>query len=59
MIKLEMSFFKPQSIPINKKRLSNKKNRLCLSYKRQSYCWQVALQQSLLPLKIDEVKLVL
>jgi hypothetical protein len=30
-----------------------------LSYKHQPYCWQVALQQSLLPLQIDDANKVI
>ncbi len=48
-----LSFFRPFRIPVNKKVATTIAPTL-LQYNHQSYCWQVALQQSLLPLQIDK-----
>ena len=47
--RLPISFFKPGDLPVIKKKAAIEDCSLLL-YKYQPYCWQVALQQSLLPL---------
>lgn len=47
-----LSFFKPCDLPVLKKKAAIAGCPL-LPYKYQPYCWQVALQQSLLPLGAD------
>jgi hypothetical protein len=48
-----LSFFKPYDLPVIKKKAVIADCPLLLS-KYQPYCWQVALQQSLLPLGADK-----
>jgi len=48
-----LSFFKPYKLPVIKKKAAIAGCPL-LPYKYQPYCWQVALQQSLLPLGADK-----
>ena len=48
-----LSFFKPCDLPVIKKKAAIADCSL-LPYKYQPYCWQVALQQSLLPLEADK-----
>jgi hypothetical protein len=51
-----MSFFKPYRIPI-KEKSSQRRLTAPLSYIHQPYCWQVALQHGLLPLRVDSRKI--
>jgi len=48
-----LSFFKPCDLPVIKKKAAIADCSL-LPYKYQANCWQVALQQSLLPLEADK-----
>jgi len=49
----EISFFKPCDLPVIKKKAAIADCSL-LQYKYQPYCWQVALQQSLLRFEADK-----
>lgn len=49
----KLSFLKPCDLPVIKKKAAIADCCL-LPYKQQPYCWQVALQQSLLPLGADK-----
>jgi len=55
--KLLIEFFEPWRIPIYKKVGRKIHPTFCISYIHQPYCWQVALQQSLIPLGADTLKI--